>query len=116
MKYSFTSLLLLGFLFTGCNSHDDLSRSENILNEDSMIHRNMHKEASELLKDMSSIIQSGLFKFEIYNIEGVLIEVLNNTSDISSGFINKFDPCHMSIKPVKVEGKFIIETSTTSEL
>ncbi|KYG82693.1 hypothetical protein [Roseivirga echinicomitans] len=116
MKYTFTSLLLLGIFFTGCNSFDDQTNSVKTLNVENAVHRNLNKEASELLEDMESIVQSGLFKFEIYSIEGVLIEVLNNSSDLSSCFIKKFDPCRMSIKSVKVEGKFLIETAADLEL
>lgn len=116
MKYTFTLLLFIGIFFTGCHSLDDQNSSEKTLNVENMVHRNLNKEASELLEDMESIIQSGLFAFEIYNVEGVLIEVLHNSSDISSCFINKFDPCRMSIKSVKVEGKFLIETSADLEL
>tara|TARA_R110001592_G_scaffold66895_3_gene205386 strand:+ start:363 stop:713 length:351 start_codon:yes stop_codon:yes gene_type:complete len=116
MKYTFTLLLFIGIFFTGCNSLDDQSNTDKTTSVESRVHRNLNKEGSELLEDMRSIIQSGLFTFEIYSIEGVLIEVLHNSSDISSCFINKFDPCHMSIKSVKVEGKFLIETSADLEL
>tara|TARA_A100000171_G_scaffold37858_1_gene36980 strand:+ start:2592 stop:2939 length:348 start_codon:yes stop_codon:yes gene_type:complete len=115
MKYTFTLIFIIAFL-SGCRSLDDHDNTQKNLSIESRIHRNLNKDGSELLEDMQSIIQSGLFIFEVYNIEGALIEVLNNSSDFSNCFIKKFDPCHMNIKPVKIEGKFIIETTADFDL
>lgn len=115
MKHTFL-FLFIGIFFIGCNSLNDQNTTEENLSIEVRIHRNLNKDGSELLEDMQTIIKSGLFKFEIYSIEGTLIEVLNNSSDLSNCFINKFDPCHMNIKSVKIEDNFMIEPPVNLEL
>ncbi|MGW8122102.1 hypothetical protein ACV07N_05530 [Roseivirga echinicomitans] len=115
MKHTF-AVLFLGFFITGCNITDEQHFIDKNLSSQPKVDHISSKEHANLLDDMQSIVQSGLFVIEVYNLEGMLIETLNNTSDFSNCFINRFDPCHMDIKSIKVEGKFAIDFNSSINL
>lgn len=69
----------------------------------SKINNNLNKDGGELLEDMAAIIESGLIKFEIYDLEGRLIKIISKPEDLSASFKSCFNPSGMNIRSVKNE-------------
>ena len=69
----------------------------------SKINNNLNKDGVELLEDMAAIIESGLIKFEIYDLEGRLIKIISKPEDLSASFKSCFNPSGMNIRSIKNE-------------
>jgi hypothetical protein len=95
----FVSLICL----LGCNSTQDQTKIIGLIDLKTKIDNNLQKDGQELLEDMAYIIESGLIKFEIYDLEGRLIKIISKPEDFNITFKAQFDPSSMNIKSVKSE-------------
>ncbi|MFT6826934.1 MAG: hypothetical protein ACI9Z3_000523 [Roseivirga sp.] len=102
MQKSFTLLIFLAYLIS-CNSVDDQVSTADYADIKNKINNNLNKDGCELLEDMAAIIESGLIKFEIYDLKGRLIKIISKPEDFSAAFKSCFNPSGMNIKSVKNE-------------
>ena len=102
MQKSFILFFSLAYLIS-CNSVDEQVGNLDYTDIKSKINNNLNKDGGELLEDMSAIIESGLIKFEIYDLEGRLIKIISKPEDLSASFKSCFNPSGMNIKSVKNE-------------
>lgn len=97
-----------------CNSIDEQVNIVDYADVKAKINNNLNKDGTELLEDMAAIIESGLIKFEIYDLEGHLIKIISKPEDLNATFRTCFNPSGMNIRSVKneraLEGPFIQNT------
>lgn len=102
MQKSFILFISLAYLIS-CNSVDEQVGTLDYAEIKNKINNNLTKDGGELLEDMAAIIESGLIKFEIYDLEGRLIKIISKPEDLNATFRTCFNPSGMNIRSVKNE-------------